>query len=300
MRLALVLAASLAIACSADDGAGDPDSATTNDSSSNVDSGGGGADATANDGALSNDAWSKLDAAPTPSSGCGVAATPGTFQRSVMVQGKSRTFTVVIPAKYDPNVPHSVVMRFHGWGATGAAAASAVGLKVPEIVVGPDTDPPNGNTVSWNTTTDLLLVDAIMDTLTKELCIDKTRNFATGYSNGGFMADAVGCHRSATFRGIAIQESGSSGGFGCGQVGAFILHNTDDTTVPISYGTGLRDSWVKINACKSTTTPVAPSPCVSYDGCSAGHPVVWCNPPTGGHKPNYTVSLGIGPFFDSL
>lgn len=241
-----------------------------------------------------------LDSAVVPTSGCGMPATPGTTERHVMVAGIDRTFTVVIPDGYDPLVPHSLILRFHGWGGTGAASVGGIGgLTVPPIIVGPDTNPPTGSMVSWDTSGDLAFVDAMVDVLTRELCIDATRNFATGYSNGGFMAHAVGCHRSETFRGIAIQESGSSGG-GCSPVGVYIQHNTDDATVPISYGTTLRDQWLATNGCTMTSSAVMPAPCVSYAGCSAGHPLVWCNPPTGGHRPDYAVALGIGPFFESL
>jgi poly(3-hydroxybutyrate) depolymerase len=212
------------------------------------------------------------------------------------VNGVARTFTEVIPDGYDASVAHPILMRFGGLGSTGASAVGGIGLKVPAIIVGPDANPPGGY---WNTTGDLALVDAIVDTLSKELCIDTTRNFATGYSNGGFMADAVGCMRSAQFKGIAVMEGGT-GGTQCGQVGAFLMHNADDMTVPLSYGTSLRDKWLATNGCTMTSHAVTPDPCVAYDGCSAGHPVVWCEPATGGHKPSYAVSLGIGPFFDAL
>ena len=232
-----------------------------------------------------------------PTSGCGLPATPGTTERHVMVRGVDRTYTVVIPAAYDPDVPHSLVFRFHGWGATGAAAVGGVGLTIPHIIIGPDTDPPVGSSVSWDTTGDLLFVDAMVDALSSELCVDATRNFATGYSAGGFMAHAVGCHRSGTFRGIAIQESGS-GATGCSPVGIYIIHNSDDMTVPISYGTGLRDQMIATNGCEATSHPVDPAPCVAYDGCE--RPVVWCNPPAGGHRPDYGLSLAMGPFLESL
>lgn len=235
-----------------------------------------------------------IDAPPMPTSGCGLAVTPGTTEHHVMVGGVDRTFTVVVPASYDPGVPHSLVLRFHGLGATGAAAVGGVGMTAPNIIVGPDTNPPGG---SWSTTGDLPFVDAIVTALSSELCIDATRNFATGYSNGGFMAHSVGCNRPGTFRGIAIQESGSGSGT-CAPIGIYILHNTDDMTVPISYGTGLRDQMLTVNGCDATAHAVDPAPCQSYDGCEA--PVVWCNPPTGGHRPDYAISLGIGAFFDAL
>lgn len=213
-----------------------------------------------------------------------------------MVGGADRTFTLRIPEPYDPAVLHPVLFGFHGLGGTGAGVTSGFGLTPAPIIVGPDAKTSGG---AWDTSGDLLFVDAILSALRAELCIDPGRIHATGYSNGGFMADAVACQRSDVFRGVAIMEGGSSGG-GCGQTAVWIMHNQDDMTVPLSYGTSLRDKWITTNGCSMTSADIMPAPCVSYDGCSAGNPVVWCSPPTGGHKPDYTISLGIPGFFESL
>jgi hypothetical protein len=90
------------------------------------------------------------------------------------------------------------------------------------------------------------------------------RLFAWGYSSEGFMANGIGCQRADVFRGI----------------GVWITHDQDDMTVPISYGTSVRDAGLQTDGCAPTTAATEPSPCVAYDGWSAGHPVVLCNPAT--------------------
>ena len=45
-----------------------------------------------------------------------------------------------------------------------------------------------------------------------------------------------------------------------------------------------RDHWQRVNACKATTKPFAPSPCVAYDGCAAERPEVYCEIPGMGHS----------------
>lgn len=78
-----------------------------------------------------------------------------------------------------------------------------------------------------------------------------------------------------------------------------ITRNQDDMTLPISYGTNARDAWLLTNGCTSAAVPTDPSPCVRHEGCSAGHPVVWCNPATGGHGPPGYTGEGLSLFFSS-
>ncbi|MBX7081701.1 MAG: prolyl oligopeptidase family serine peptidase [Nannocystaceae bacterium] len=213
------------------------------------------------------------------------------------VAGVTRTFTLAIPDPYDPELPHPVAFGFHGLGGTGSGYYIPGGLDPAPIVIGPNAEPAGG---AWNTQGDLEFVDAILDTVSAELCLDLSRVFASGYSNGGFMADAVACQRADVFRGVSVMEGGSAGGFGCGQTAMWIMHNQDDMTVPLSYGTTLRDQWLAANGCGQTTQPIAPDPCVVYDGCSAGNPVVWCSPATGGHNPNYDAAVAVPAWWNTL
>jgi polyhydroxybutyrate depolymerase len=38
----------------------------------------------------------------------------------------------------------------------------------------------------------------------------------------------------------------------------------------------IRDAFVTKNGCTDQTQPVDPSPCVAYQGCDEGYPVIWC------------------------
>lgn len=46
-------------------------------------------------------------------------------------------------------------------------------------------------------------VSLLLDTIEAELCIDITRVYATGFSNGGFMSYRIGCELSDRFSAIA-------------------------------------------------------------------------------------------------
>ncbi|MBK8233967.1 MAG: hypothetical protein IPK74_00285 [Deltaproteobacteria bacterium] len=256
-----------------------------------------GSDDASSDGGTTEPSTTTTGGEPEPSDGCGLPAEVGAVTRMIEVAGQMRTFTVSIPDAYDPEVPHPVAFGFHGLGGSGSGYYIPGGLDPAPIVVGPDAAPAGG---AWNTTGDLEFVDAILATLSSELCLDHARVFASGYSNGGFMADAVACSRADVFRGVAIMEGGSAGGFGCGQTAVWIMHNQDDMTVPISYGDTLHAQWIAANGCAETTQAIAPSPCVVHDGCSAGNPVVWCSPATGGHNPNYDAAAAVPAWWNGL
>ena len=231
-----------------------------------------------------------------PSPGCGQAAAVGQTDRTLMVDGQMRSYSFRIADPYDPTVPHPLVFALHGAGANGA---QAVGTSLEIGGVRSITVGPSSLGQMWSPTVDLPLIDALVDALPDELCIDTTRIFAWGYSSGGFMANDIGCARADVFRGIGLVDGG--GGGNCQTpIGVWITHNQDDMTVPISYGTGARDAWLQTNGCTSATVPTDPSPCVRYEGCSAGHPVVWCNPATGGHSPPGYTGEGLSLFFSSL
>ena len=59
-------------------------------------------------------------------------------------------------------------------------------------------------------------------------------------------------------------------------VAAWLAHGTGDGVVPFSQGQQARDSLLDRNGCDVGTAPVDPAPCVAYEGCAEGMPVVWC------------------------
>jgi len=57
--------------------------------------------------------------------------------------------------------------------------------------------------VPWGKS-DVELTDAILKEVEGDLCIDKSRIFATGFSFGGAMSIAIACARADVFRGVAF------------------------------------------------------------------------------------------------
>jgi predicted esterase len=80
------------------------------------------------------------------------------------------------------------------------------------------------------------------------------------------------------------------------KVAALMIHGTADDTLPISGGQAARDYQLTTNHCTMTTMPSEPSPCVTYDGCDEGYPVVWCEHPGGHTVPSFSPTA-VAPFF---
>jgi polyhydroxybutyrate depolymerase len=217
----------------------------------------------------------------TGSEGCGVAASdpPETWTlKTVEVAGATREYFVYLPAGYDPLLPYPIVYQFHGCSSSpdkqnnnvpieGQAAGAAIVVRGRAVGDCWDTNA-NGPDVSF--------FDAMVDVMEQGYCADPERRLVTGYSSGAFMTHVLSCQRGDRIRGVA-SIAGGQGGSGCtGTVAALLIHDENDGTVNIGASEAARDRYLAENGCDSTTTAYEPAPCVQYDGCDAGLPVVWC------------------------
>lgn len=230
---------------------------------------------------------------PTPgahaSAGCGAAAKFSTGYQSVMSDGVQRSYWVELPAHYDPSTPYPVVIGLH-WRDGSAddvrGWSGYFGLKNEygdtAIFVAPQ-----GLDAGWANPgdRDIRFMRSMISQLQQGACTDTQRVFATGFSFGGMMSNAIGCQMGDVVR--AIAPMGSSLWSGCAsssyRVAAVFFHAQDDNTVPYSAGEEARNVFTTRNGCRAETAPVGSNGCVEYQGCSADKPVVWCGSPTGGH-----------------
>lgn len=213
--------------------------------------------------------------------GCGVAASDPLETwtlKTVEVAGTTREYFVYLPAGYDPLTPYPIVYQFHGCSSSPDKQNNNVPIEAQAagaaIVV-------RGRAVAdcWDTSAagpDVAFFDAMVDAMEQGYCADPERRFVAGYSSGAFMTHVLSCQRGDRIRGVA-SIAGGQGGSGCtGAVAALLIHDQDDGTVPIGASEAARDRYLAENGCDATTTPYDPAPCVQYDGCDAGLPVVWC------------------------
>ena len=245
--------------------------------------------------------------APAPASssaGCGLAGVKtGIQSKTTTVAGKSRHYQVLVPAAYDANQPTRLVFVFHGLGGDGDQIRAYFGFETQAagqaLFVYPDGIEKFQGSTAW-AESDLVFFDTMVSEISASLCVDPRRIFAAGHSFGGYMSNLVGCERSNVVRAIAPVSGGIVSTKCKGPVAAWLAHGDGDSVVAQSEGIAARDHWRSANTCASTSKATKPSPCVSYDGCSANHPVTWCSFP-GGHYPlPGFIKQGIWDFFAGM
>lgn len=238
------------------------------------------------------------------SAGCGAPAKLTNGRRTISVNGLNREYVLDIPSNYNQNNPYKLVFGWHwrGGSANDVVGQGYYGMKSlsnnSAIFVAPDRA---AGTDGWTNANgrDIAFLQSMLTQLKSSLCIDESRIFSTGWSYGGMMSFAVGRELPTTFRAIAPVsgafltphvDSGSA-------TAAWIAHGNNDTVVSQSSGAQARDAYLRANGCSNTTVAVQPSPCVEYQNCSAGKPVVWCSF-NGGHSQPSFYSSGAWNFFN--
>jgi polyhydroxybutyrate depolymerase len=244
-------------------------------------------------------------AAPaTNTAGCGSGSNMSTGLRSLTSDGIQRSYWVEMPAGYDRNKAYPVIIGLH-WRDGSAADvygwSGFFGLKNlygdSAIFVAPE-----GLDKGWANTgdRDIHFMRAMISEVQQGACTDSQRVFATGFSFGGMMSNAIGCEMGDVVR--AIVPMAGSLWSGCAsssnKVAAMFIHAKDDNVVPYSAGMEARDLFLKRNSCSANTVPVGSNGCVEYQGCDSGKPVLWCGTETGGHwYPNFSAQESKA-FFD--
>lgn len=238
------------------------------------------------------------------SAGCGAPAKLTNGRRTINVNGLNREYVLDIPSNYNQNNPYKLVFGWHwrGGSANDVVGQGYYGMKGlsnnTAIFVAPDRA---AGTDGWTNANgrDMAFLQSMLTQLKSSLCIDESRIFSTGWSYGGMMSLAVGRELPSIFRAIAPVsgafltphvDSGSA-------TAAWIAHGTSDNVVSHSSGSQARDAYLRANGCSNTTVPVQPSPCVEYQNCSSGKPVVWCSF-NGGHTQPSFYSSGAWNFFN--
>jgi len=190
---------------------------------------------------------------------------------------------LVIPEGYDPQGTHALIIAWHGFGMTAGWMRQLSGgverfAGNNAIFVYPD-----AGKQSWDgggdASPDVKFFDALVAQIGSVFCIDQTRIFTTGFSNGAFFNNALAQTRPKVIRAIAIVAGGGGGGV---TMPAIVTHGQSDSFVDFGSGQGTQESWAQSDSCSADTKPFSVDPCVERQGCAKGYPVVWC-PWSGNH-----------------
>jgi polyhydroxybutyrate depolymerase len=230
------------------------------------------------------------------SAGCGSSASTGNSTGLLMSDGLERGFRLHIPDAYAPSTPAALVLNFHGLGSNAVQQELYSGLigesdEAGFIVATPEG---SGNPQRWYfidlpgaEVDDFAFVRALIGHLSDTLCIDPSRVYATGMSNGGFMSSALACEMSDTFAAVAPVAGVTylPSCEGKRPVPIVIFHGTNDAVVPFAGGNiglvpaalpGVRETagrWAQHNGCgpMPDTERIASDVALErYAGCSGG------------------------------
>jgi poly(3-hydroxybutyrate) depolymerase len=244
--------------------------------------GSGGAGGTGTGGSTGTDA--------VKSAGCGKAKTLPNGTIDITFDGNSRHYILRAPDGYDNSHPYRLVFAFAESGASAESVASRNYFTLATldtentVFVAPDAANGAG---SWSQS-DVELTDAILAEIEADLCIDKTRIFATGFSFGGAMCLALACTRADVFRGVAFFSGADLTG-SCTEtltkpIAYYASQASGDSSGPPAPTSGRvkQAQFAEVNGCTpeptATTFPAAGEPhtCTDYQGCSPGHPTKYC------------------------
>jgi polyhydroxybutyrate depolymerase len=257
------------------------------------------------------------------SSGC-TPARPhdsGSFTATLTSGGLEREYILSVPTSYTGEDAVPVVVNLHGHGSNAGEQAIYSGLpaKAEEdgfIVVTPQG---TGTEPHWNFTTveagapdDVAFIGDLLDTLESELCVDPSRVYAAGISNGAAMSVTLACFLSDRIAAIA-PIAGTFFFPGCPSVrpvSVIAFHGTEDSLVPFKGGpvgesgvhvAPVEDSiqeWAEHDGCADVAKEEQATEhvrLVLYEACDQGAAVELYAVEGGGHTwPGALIDIPLG------
>jgi len=177
-----------------------------------------------------------------PSPGCGHTSPGQSYNATVPVDGTQRTALVVVPPQAKPGVPLPLLVMFHGAHSSGPATASSTGLAQAASAAGFISVYPDANGSYWarpeaddRNQNDMVFVGRLMAQLDSALCVDDSRVYGAGGSNGAGFLTRVACSLGARFTAIAPVAGVYRPLAGCRPphpISVLEIHGTNDHTAP--------------------------------------------------------------------
>ncbi|TPG28202.1 esterase [Mycobacterium hodleri] len=228
--------------------------------------------------------------------------------------GLTRTYTLYVP----PGVEHpsALVVNLHGGGGTGriqellthydnVADEHGFAVVYPDGIDRNWADGRGASAPDRQGVDDTGFLAALANNLVAQYGINPGRVFATGMSNGGFMANRLGCDRADVFAAIAPVAATLGSNVGCQPsrpISVMVTNGTADPLVPFGGGMmrgagGTSDivsppnmaaRWRALDRCPSdvanaTLPGSAPVDQATASGCADGTEVVSLQVEGGGH-----------------
>jgi polyhydroxybutyrate depolymerase len=223
----------------------------------------------------------------------------------ITIGSQERAFVLHIPPGYEHGIEMPLVINMHGAGSNAfqQETASQWFEKADQegfIVVNPQAMEPTrvwiGVFLDSTGDPDVNFLRDLLVQLNLELSIDPARVYATGLSNGGTMANRLGCDFSGVLAAIAPVAGAHSGFHLCEierPVSVLAVHGTDDRIIPYEgNGTDIPsvrtwvEAWAGRDGCdqaSSSTEPYEQVTLEAWSGCAEQAEVALMTVHGGGH-----------------
>ena len=228
----------------------------------------------------------------------GKTGTSGRYWHGIDSGGMQRNYLLDVPLTYIPDEGTPLIFNFHGFGSSAFQQAFITDIPQKAGAQGYIVIHPNGYERSWNAgeccgkalaedIDDVGFVLDILEEVKQAYCIDDSRIFTMGWSNGGYMTHRLACEASDVFASAAPYAG--LVGIPCAPLRPVPIHQghgTDDGLVP--YEDGVEDValWAELNGCLPSPVSYFKNPraeCVRYEGCDDGADVELCTINGGTH-----------------
>jgi polyhydroxybutyrate depolymerase len=247
---------------------------------------------------------------------------PGDTNKTVEVNGTSRSYVLHVPAAYDGTKAVPLIIDFHGLTGNGPGQrsgspypaqtdAEGVIMAFPSGLAGPSGAAWNVGPCCVANVDDVAFAKTLVAEVSKSACIDPKRVYATGFSMGGGMSHYLACHAADVFAAVApaafdLLEENVDDCEPARPISIVSFRSTGDGVVdydggysavvpgmPITFlgAEATFEKWADINECPSPASAANGQGCSTYSGCQGGVEVTLCTKQGGGHDQG-TASVG--------
>ncbi|RJQ85095.1 alpha/beta hydrolase family esterase [Amycolatopsis panacis] len=183
---------------------------------------------------------------PIPTTGCG-RFTPGAAGTTTVGHltsgGVQREYRIYVPARYNPHRSYPLVLSFHGHKRTAEWQEKLSGFSGGDMIaVYPQGLTGTDGEAAWTgapysaTVDDVQFTSDLLTSLQQTLCVDPSRIYATGKSNGGGFTGVLACRMASRIAAFApVSGAFYPQGGPCNpsrRVAMVDFHGTADPTIP--------------------------------------------------------------------
>lgn len=116
----------------------------------------------------------------------------------------------------------------------------------------------------------MTFIDAILEQVSDNYCVNRNRIYVVGHSLGGWMAQRIACLRGEFVSGLTVVGSGPFTGTCSGPAPSLFFQNVDDHLSSYASGKIAESIRLKVNECsdKTVNVQIGSLTCTEHNDCS--------------------------------